>query len=88
MGDVVMLAPLKTEVCPAWHLRDRPPHPVGGQCRLCRRDVAMPPTRRVSPICLYCALDTGVIPEQEREPGWHLGETETRAPAPPNGGDG
>mgnify|MGYP007071576222 CR=1 FL=1 len=52
-------------VCWAWHLRDLlglPESPRGGQCDTCRRDVAVPRwagTRR--PVCIYCAMDEGLI---------------------------
>lgn len=56
-------------VCAPWHLRGAlsvcvtdGSHPIGANCRRCSRDIAQPRslTKRV-PICLYCAMDEGVV---------------------------
>lgn len=59
-------------VCWSWRLRDcadLPEHPVGGTCNRCSRDVAVPRDAGTrEPVCLYCALDAGIIPEVEIAP--------------------
>jgi hypothetical protein len=51
------------------HVPDGEPHPIGANCRACGRDVAL---RRVhcgrEAICVYCALDRGLLEPIEIEP--------------------
>lgn len=35
-------------------------------CRTCQRDIAQPVAKaREVPVCIYCALDSGLLPELE-----------------------
>lgn len=56
--------------CMPWHGRGFEGEPVhGAVCCFCDRDVARPDRlcgKRVA--CIYCGLDRGLIPEEEREP--------------------
>lgn len=55
-------------VCWPWHLwflAVNDGHPRGGDCRRCGRDVAVPRSAKRDPICLYCALDVGLIDEAD-----------------------
>jgi hypothetical protein len=56
--------------CWPWHLRERTAeHPAGSQCARCHRDIAVPrPLQGYEAICVYCALDIGVLPLVEIEP--------------------
>lgn len=51
-------------VCWPWHLwrlAADDGHPTGANCALCRLDVAVPRVEQHrKPICLYCAIDTGL----------------------------
>ena len=49
-------------VCWPWRLRHcgEAAHTQGAKCIYCGRDVAAPDRRRA--MCIYCALDRGVIP--------------------------
>jgi hypothetical protein len=65
----VKLSPV---VCLLWRLRivpDGEPHPIGANCIGCGRDLAL---RRHyakrEAICLYCAMDRGIIPLVELPP--------------------
>ncbi len=55
--------------CWPWHLwwLVEGPHPRGDRCRRCLRDVAVPQDATGRPICIYCALDLGLIPAEEQE---------------------
>ena len=50
--------------CFPWHLRICFDVPVRAAfCRSCQLDVALPVDReRDRPICIYCAMDSGLIP--------------------------
>lgn len=55
-----------------WHLRIVEwlnEHPRGDNCRDCGRDVACPQNRRVTPVCVYCAMDAGLLEAIDR-PLW------------------
>lgn len=49
--------------CWPWGLRAMEPRRVlGAVCRGCRIDVALPIDQREdTPICIYCALDNGIV---------------------------
>ena len=51
-------------VCPPWEVRHIARYPVFGDvCAFCTRDVAAPTERRFAlKVCIYCALDRGLIP--------------------------
>ena len=57
-------------VCWPWHLRLEGPadYSAGMECTDCRRDVAAPKNAR-RPICLYCAMERGLVPLIEIAPG-------------------
>ena len=59
------LVPPPDVVCWPWFLRFMSAdtrHPKGGECRACREAVAVPPDRSVAAaVCLYCAMDEGLI---------------------------
>lgn len=65
------LVPKELAVCAAWHARGFENEPIrGDDCRECSRAVAVPiSAQRREPVCLYCALDLGIIAAVEREPG-------------------
>lgn len=56
--------------CMPWHARNchgggRPDR--GGECRWCKREIAIPDDTppRSTTVCIYCAMDRGVIPAIE-----------------------
>ncbi len=65
MGEIATLAPV---VCWPWHLwflADGDCHPQGASCSRCGRDIAVPTTAAGRLVCLYCALDSGLLPATE-----------------------
>lgn len=54
--------------CWPWKLRfcgDEPARPAF--CRTCRRDVALPTANeRETPVCIYCAFDSGLLEAADR----------------------
>lgn len=51
-------------VCWPWHLwwLVEGAHPIESHCRFCRRDVALPRAEAdKQPVCLYCAMDRGLV---------------------------
>jgi hypothetical protein len=50
--------------CWPWRLRSCGEEPaIGGTCRSCDLDIAVPESRRGdAPICIYCGLDSGLVP--------------------------
>lgn len=73
---MLRLVSVRTVVCAPWHLRGDLPscagdgkHPLGARCHKCAREVALPRSMAAeTPICLYCALDEGIIPCEEIAP--------------------
>jgi hypothetical protein len=61
MSEPISISPV---VCQTWGLRGFIEGPVtGGQCNRCSRDVAVPGSvGRRRPVCVYCALDIGLVP--------------------------
>lgn len=53
--------------CWPWSLRFLSEQPaVGEQCRECGRDVARPEAKAGEvPVCIYCALDSGLLPLED-----------------------
>ena len=52
-----------------WRLRDNREPVVGRTCATCGEDVAMPAhLTAFQPVCLYCAMDSGLLPAIEIEP--------------------
>lgn len=56
--------------CMPWRLRDgEGRHPMGAVCVDCGIDVALDPALTAyNPVCIYCALSTGLLPLAEIEP--------------------
>lgn len=77
------LVHVRQVVCWPWHLRGLGEEPVvGALCRTCRRDVALPKSMaRDVPICLYCALDDGLV-EAVETPLYPTDDPDTENPAP------
>lgn len=44
-----------------WWLAPNDGHPRGGRCCRCEREVAVPRSATRDGICIYCALDVGLI---------------------------
>lgn len=70
---VLALAPPQVRACWLWHLRfmdkqlgDR--HPRGMECRTCNADVAGPADGRWVAVCIYCAMDQGIVPLEDVPP--------------------
>lgn len=57
----------KQAPCWPWSLRHLGEEPAtGATCRTCRRDVALPTARSGEvAICIYCALDSGLLEAEE-----------------------
>jgi len=57
--------------CWPWHLRmsmESEGHPIGDQCA-CGKEVALPRQfAGAEAVCLYCALDSGLLPSTEEPP--------------------
>ena len=67
MADVIAIPkPKTTAVSWPWHLRHLQHGEVSGaRCKFCGRDVAKPVGDHFA-ICVYCALDRGVIPVEDK----------------------
>lgn len=56
-------------VCWPWRLRDMAEldhHPRGGECKHCRRDIAVPRDAVGDVVCLYCGMALGLVEMVER----------------------
>jgi hypothetical protein len=54
--------------CWPWHLHWIPREEVQyATCRTCERDIAQPMARsKEVPVCIYCAMESGLLPLEER----------------------
>lgn len=70
MGWEPQIVPRPRTPCHAWRLRDgRGNHPIGAQCSDCGQDVALDRgLTGFDPVCVYCALETGLLPMEEISP--------------------
>lgn len=77
VGAVEMMAAAALQIvrrervaCWPWRLRETEgEYPIGATCADCGRDVALP--RELNgrdAVCIYCALDSGLVPAVEIEP--------------------
>lgn len=73
---MLSVVPKAVVVCAPWHLRgfgepcaDDGNHPKGGQCTDCGRDIAVPHSAAGEPICLYCGMERGIVPIEDK-PWW------------------
>lgn len=74
-AGVIGLVPAERVTCAPWSLRGMSScardgqHPIGAECVDCGRSVAQPRSRpSAAPVCLYCALDCGMLPAVEIPP--------------------
>lgn len=76
--------------CWPWPMRDmQPERPIGAVCRDCGRDVALPITERECvPVCIYCAMDAGLIEAVDTPLGEPVAYADGRALMGKEGGDG
>ena len=76
--------------CWPWPMRHmQPERPIGAVCRECERDVALPVTEReCAPVCIYCALDTGLIEAVDSMIGEPVVYADGRALQAQRGSDG
>jgi hypothetical protein len=75
-GQPLRLVHARQVACWPWGLSWLDGKPVRfATCRTCKRDVAQPEAAaRDVPICLYCALDSGLLPAIDIPLNPHQGE--------------
>ena len=66
MGVVQMLKPKTTGVAWPWRLRHTQERDtVPSRCKFCERDAAKPREDDLA-VCIYCALDRGFVPVEDK----------------------